>query len=315
MSTKTKADHSERTENEPRSPSLRKVILARVDEINPSIRTFRLTIPPGGAGIRFLPGQWLDVFVPGIPKPGGFTITSPPSKARPSPAAAANAAATTVDAPSAESPYIELAIQKSPENIVANWLWQPPAAILNAEIWIRVGGSFVWPPPGLLPRTIRKAIFLAGGVGINPLMSIVSQLAEQPPSNPLLTIDFLYSLRDPGAGQRDPARMLFLERLAGIFGRGSGDRKVKGDLKLFLTNGRDGDGDGDGDGRIDGLDLPFKRRRVTIEDIAEAVGDDKRGVVVYVCGVPKMTDDFVEKLTSPTGLGLEPHRVLYEKWW
>lgn len=163
-------------------------------------------------------------------------------------------------------------------------------------------------------QTLRKIFFLAGGVGINPLMSIVSHLAERPPLSPQVAIDFLYSVRDSGA---DPAKILFLERLAGIFGRRGGDApaKVRGELRLFLTGG-EGGGEEE-DGRIDDgvVDLPFKRRRVTIEDVAEAVGDDKRGVVVYVCGVPKMTDEFVEKLTSPQGLGLEPHRVLHEKWW
>lgn len=136
-------------------------------------------------------------------------------------------------------------------------------------------------------------------------MSIVSHLAERP--DPRLGVDFLYSLRDPGS-PREPAKILFLERLASIFGGGA---NVKGELKLFLTGGEGGEDDG----LLDGVDLPFKRRRIAIEDVAAAVGDDKRGVVVYVCGVPKMTDDFVKKLTSPKGLGLEPHRVLYEKWW
>lgn len=123
----------------------------------------QLTINPI---IQFLPGQWLDVFVPGITKPGGFTITSPPSKARlPSPGA------PTADEP----PYLELAIQKSPENVVANWLWQPVPAILNAEIWIRVGGSFVWPPPGLVP-TVR-----VGSTSPSPLLPL--PFLHSPPHN------------------------------------------------------------------------------------------------------------------------------------
>lgn len=142
-------------------------------------------------------------------------------------------------------------------------------------------------------------------------MSIVSHLAERP--DPRYTIEFLYSMRDPGPKARDPAKMLFLNRLAGIFGPEANG--VRGDLRLFLTGGATGGGDEAEDGQIDGLHLPFKRRRITVEDVREAVGEDGRAAAVYICGVPKMTDDFVDKLTSPTGLGLEPHRVLYEKWW
>lgn len=145
-------------------------------------------------------------------------------------------------------------------------------------------------------------------------MSIASHLAERP--DPRRTVDFLYSTRDPGEGKRDARKILFLERLAGIFNGsgGGGGAALKGRLGLFLTPGG-GAGAAGEEGGDDLQGISFKQRRITIEDIAEAVGDDKRFAVVYVCGVPGMTDEFVEKLTSPQGLGLEPHRVLYEKWW
>lgn len=87
---------------------------------------------------------------------------------------------------------------------------------------------------------------------------------------------------------------------------------MRGELKLFLTGGEDGV---EANSKIDGLDLQFKKRRITIEDVREVVGEDQRAAAVYICGVPSMTDEFVEKLTSRMGLGLEPHRVLHEKWW
>ncbi|KAI7783648.1 nadh-cytochrome b-5 reductase [Diaporthe eres] len=313
----SKPDHSERTATEPRDPSLHTVILRRIEEVNPSIRTFRLAIPPSVGSIRFLPGQWLDVFVPGISKPGGFTITSSPSKAQKKatpPASAAPAHGTA--SPPPDEPYLELAVQKSSDNPPAQYLWRLTAEILHSELRVRVGGSFVWPPPGVQPTTLRKIIFVAGGVGINPLMSIASHLAERP--DPRRTVDFLYSTRDPGGeGKRDASKILFLDRLTRIFnsgGGGGGGGALKGRLGLFLTHGGGAGKTGEGDGG-DLQGTPFKSRRITIGDIAEALGDDKRFSVVYVCGVPAMTDEFVEKLTSPQGLGLEPHRVLYEKWW
>ncbi|KAK7749462.1 hypothetical protein SLS53_000035 [Cytospora paraplurivora] len=214
------------------------------------------------------------------------------------------------------APYLELAVQRSPDNIVAKWLWSPAGEIISRKLKVRVGGSFVWPPPGVLPVTIRKLVFVAGGVGVNPLMSIVSHLAEK--FDPLYSTEFLYSVRDPGDGKRDASNILFLDRLSGFFN----DGKVNGHLRLFLTPGdRSGDGEGSGnviggnDGKVTELDLDFSRRRITIDDIASAIGKDKESAVVYICGVPRMTDEFVEKLTSAKGLGIERHRVLYEKWW
>lgn len=37
-----------------------------------------------GLPVKFSPGQWLDTYIPGLEKAGGFTITSTPSEARPS---------------------------------------------------------------------------------------------------------------------------------------------------------------------------------------------------------------------------------------
>jgi hypothetical protein len=103
---------------------------------------------------KFLPGQWLDVHVPGIEKAGGFTITSPPRYAVPS---------TTEPG---GNPYLELAIQKSPDNPPAAWLWQPSENIIGKELAMRVGGSFVWPPSGVDDDGIKRVVFIAGGVGI-----------------------------------------------------------------------------------------------------------------------------------------------------
>jgi hypothetical protein len=63
-------------------------------------------------------------------------------------------------------PYVELAVQKSPDNPVAAWLWQPAKEIQGKELAVRVGGSFVWPPPGIDTNDIKRIVLIAGGVGI-----------------------------------------------------------------------------------------------------------------------------------------------------
>lgn len=299
-----KTSHLERTATEPRDQSLHTVKLGRIDEINETTRLFRLEIPASGPAIRFLPGQWLDVFVPGISRAGGFTITSPPSSAvRPS---------------QSEQPgYLELAVQKSPGNPPAAWLWQdPPASLLGRDLQVRVGGSFVWPPPAThltaaareKKENIRRVVLVAGGVGINPLVSMLSAMAEDEDGKDL-DVRFLYSLRDPGPAEgRDPARMLFLERIADMFSSG----RVKGGLQLYLT------GAGRAEKREDGIiswrggEIPFRGRRITRDDLREAVGEDREATLVYVCGVPRMTDEFVEWLKSKDGLCMPPERVLCE---
>ncbi|KAK0720403.1 hypothetical protein B0H67DRAFT_576013 [Lasiosphaeris hirsuta] len=274
----SKDSHLERTANEPRDPSLHKVTISHINQVNNSIRVFRLDIPSKGT-MNFLPGQWLDVHVPTVPKPGGFTITSSPSSATPP--------------NTSHNGYLELAIQRSPDNPAAAWLWQDPALIVGETLHVRVGGSFVWPPPAAAVNTIRKVVFIAGGVGINPLVSMLSSLAESRPSLPDgLEVQFLYSMRDPGP-PRDAGAMLFLERTVGLFAN------LRGGLKLFLT-GEGGDAAGGEQGVVScaGADVSFQSRRISVDDVAAILGPDKERAVVYVCGVPTMTDHFVDKLTS-----------------
>ncbi|KAK1760983.1 hypothetical protein QBC47DRAFT_368756 [Echria macrotheca] len=61
------------------------------------------------------------------------------------------------------------------------------------------------------------------------------------------------------------------------------------------------------------VDIPVRRRRITLGDIKAVLGDDIDDAVVYICGVPTMTDDFVGGLVGE--LGMDPGRVLFEKWW
>lgn len=59
-------------------------------------------------------------------------------------------------------------------------------------------------------------------------------------------------------------------------------------------------------------------RRIKRQDLqATIIGEDAQvnpnETVCYLCGPPKMTDEFVEVLRGL--LGGEKERVLFEKWW
>ncbi|KAK0101382.1 hypothetical protein ONS95_006557 [Cadophora gregata] len=288
---KSSVPHIERTATEPRDNKLHPVILSQVSQINSSIRLLRLT-PVEKEPIKFQPGQWVDLHIPSLPSPGGFTLTSPPSL----------------------SPnYLELAIQCSPPNATpptpAHWIWQPPSQILNAQLKIRIGGSFTWPPPLPLP-SLKRVVFIAGGVGINPLISMLSVIAEQKEragnegGNLDFTVRFLYSVRNSVDSEGRNEEILFLSRLREIF-KTLGE---EGELRLFVT--------GDEGGVVHGSEgLEVKRRRIDEGDLQDALSDvgNREGTVVYVCGVPEMTDRFVE--LAGKAEGMDERRVLSEKWW
>jgi NAD(P)H-flavin reductase len=180
--------------------------------------------------------------------------------------------------------------------------------ILNQELHIRVGGSFVWPPPYVNLNVVKRVVFVAGGVGINPLWSMISHLAQQ--HKLPYTISVLYSVRDPG--DQGLASILFLESLAGTFASGA----VKGGLVLHLTSGEKGSQSAEHSTvELAGWKMKCRRRRITMDDVLEALGgvDERESTVVYVCGVPTMTDELVD--VAQKAPGMVPKKVLFERWW
>ncbi|KAE9964773.1 hypothetical protein EG328_010205 [Venturia inaequalis] len=145
--------HEDRTVDEPRHNEIHPVVLSEIEQVNDDIKLFKLSILNKEKGVKFHPGQWLDVLIPTLPKAGGFTLTSTPTQALPS--------------PTNPNPYLELAIQRS-SNPPAKWLWQAPSQILHSQLFVRVGGSFVWPPVDVDVGEggIERVVFVAGGVGI-----------------------------------------------------------------------------------------------------------------------------------------------------
>jgi NAD(P)H-flavin reductase len=146
-------------------------------------------------------------------------------------------------------------------------------------------------------------VFIAGGVGINPLMAILSHLTQLPEAG--FEVVFVYSFRLENG--KDAAEVLFLQRLRRIFEEG----KVRGRLHLFVTSGGE---DGHGNG-FKGEGVTIRKRRVGKEDVLEMLGplEERRETVCYICGVPTMTDEFVQVAQEAEGMDLQ--RVLFERWW
>ena len=96
------------------------------------------------------------------------------------------------------------------------------------------------------------------------------------------------------------------------------DQKVT--LTLFLTGGPV-----ENTGSVEHGKFPNRTfaRRITNADLVRALHghdretfgqkDDRSGTVCFVCGPPRMTDEFVSFLAQQSGMSGE--RVLCEKWW
>lgn len=250
--------------------------------------------------------------MPNVEKAGGFTITSVPREA-------------LAQSDAAHAPYVELAVQQSPENPPAAWLWQPEEDILGAQVKVRVGGRFVWPPPRIDVQKIRRVVFIAGGVGINPFMSMLSHLHQ---TDLGLEVRLLYSTKVPSRTTH-PSEILFLPEMLHLF-RIPRSETTRNRLELFFTGCCDGSGMGTADDdriypllaltlpKIDAdTEVPVTAWTHRIDAIAlsSAVGnqEEAQSSLFYVCGPPDMTDAVVEWLKEQQDV--VPERVLCERWW
>ena len=135
--------------------------IARVSEATRYVRLVDLKLVPGGVEaleglpshatedpdlFTFKSGQWLDTYVPFLPKPGGFSLVSTPKEY-------------------AKNRTISLAIQKT-DNAPSKWLCGKD--VVGKYVIIRVGGDFTFPPssPPCNLEQIDYLQFIAGGVGI-----------------------------------------------------------------------------------------------------------------------------------------------------
>ncbi|KAF3893845.1 hypothetical protein GTR04_2416 [Trichophyton interdigitale] len=353
MSAQGNKPHELRTATEPRQNSLYKLRVSHISQVNPTIRLIRFNIVCGCASLdwskdnsenltynqqpplKFLPGQWLDVHIPNIKHAGGFTITSTPQDA-----STQEDIDIAADGNDKRLPYIELAVQYSPSNPAAKWFWQPIEQILGAYVKVRIGGGFVWPPPnGMALDEVKNVVFVAGGVGINPLISMISYIHQtQSCLLPSARFHLLYSTRIPLSSTPInmtrpsetlntlatdwPSKILFLDRLRQISRdwNQAKDNINPLDLQLFLTNSKLENRD-DNKSILDTVThITVHSRRIEAGDLRKAVGESdelRRGTVCYVCGPPVMTDEFVKKLKIFTSSENDKTRgrVLYEKWW
>ena len=141
------ATHLEKTEDEPRhSQEYSSAVVTYVVQETPSVKRLGLRVADD---FKFRPGQWVDFLIPAIDSVGGFSIVSTPSML----------------------PMMELAIRKA-SNPPAAWVHE--ACATGDAVALRSGGSFCLNAAAFT----RPTVLVAGGMGINPIISMLLQHAE-----------------------------------------------------------------------------------------------------------------------------------------
>ena len=131
----------------------------------PDVRALLLWVQD--PAFSFRPGQWVDLHVPGIDRPGGYSLTTTPTRL-------------------AESRCIGLAVKRS-AHPVCRWLHQQAGK--GDVVHLAVGGEVYWTP------SPRKDVLVAGGIGITACWSIF-QAAVTSGSAPVCLIHGAHSRAD-----------------------------------------------------------------------------------------------------------------------
>lgn len=112
------------------------------------------------------------------------------------------------------------------------------------------------------------------------------------------------------------SKILFEDRLTAIAKRWHGNQSVDLKLHFFETGpGAREDHDKRNENESDNGNISRKKRRMNHDDLLDALGNIglRKNAVVYVCGVPGMTDECVGVFKDAEGM--QGDRVLCEKWW
>lgn len=282
----------------------RATILSR-RQLSPSVTGLTLQVDDDSK-LSFLPGQWLD-FSPAPSSSwnpsdcgknvGGYSITSIPKSL----------------------PRIELAVQSS-RHPVAKWVTSSCEA--GDVVDVRVGGTFCYKNESNNQQNRR--LFIAGGVGINPLFSMIQQWHIDGRENNNSRAMLLYS-------GSDTEELLFLNEL---------NKLIECAPDLFhvictvtkqqcMNNGsRENTTDGTGLNRVvfqEGrIDQPLIRDAISWlnvqhnADNAMAIpGVNTENMIadaVYVCGPPGMPESMI-KILSEDKLVKSTDSIHFEKWW
>lgn len=231
--------------------------VVKIRQQTPTVKSFVLDC--GKTRFDFHAGQWVDIHrtIDDKTHNCGYSITSIPSKDN----------------------AIEIAAKLAPELLLTKYLHED--CKVGDKLFVSKAQGDIWIDKG----TDAPCVFIAGGVGITPLYSMIKQLTQ---SKPRAHIVLLYSITSP-------EEFLFEENINQL-------KTLNPNFRTYVTVTRSRDHQLDFNGRIS-------------KDLLESI-NLPHNAFYYLCGPPPMVDAVVEMLAElKSVLQLKPENILYDKWW
>ncbi|XP_066530629.1 oxidoreductase NAD-binding domain-containing protein 1 [Hoplias malabaricus] len=262
------ADHLERTATVVRQEALYSARVCSITNESDTVKRLKLEVPH--PDFSFRAGQWVDFFISGMEKVGGFSVCSSPGLLQ-------------------RKGVIELAV-KYTKHPPAHWIHTK--CKVDSRVAVRVGGEFCFDPSPSDP--VMDLLLVAGGVGINPLYSILmhaADLLKQPHGYTPGHTHLCYSAKNTRELLfKDSIIEIcheFPDKLSCNFHVSQQDSEIEQELQPYTTSGR--------------ISEEVLRRHV-----------DPERTLCYLCGPPPMIECVCTYLQQ---LGLPENKILFEKWW
>nr|XP_005600971.1 oxidoreductase NAD-binding domain-containing protein 1 isoform X2 [Equus caballus]XP_008512432.1 PREDICTED: oxidoreductase NAD-binding domain-containing protein 1 isoform X2 [Equus przewalskii] len=238
---------------------------------SPSVKRLRLLV--ADKDFSFKAGQWVDFFIPGVSVVGGFSICSSPRLLE-------------------QERMIDLAVKYTNHPPA---LWIHNQCTLDSEVAVRVGGEFFFDPQPA--DTSRNLVLIAGGVGINPLLSILRHSADlhraqadKGSGYAMGTVKLFYSAKNTSEllFKKNILDLVneFPEKIACSLHVTKQTTQISAELKPYITEGR-----------------------ITEKEIRDHISKE---TLFYICGPPPMTDFFSKQLENSH---VPKEHICFEKWW
>ncbi|VFV31064.1 oxidoreductase nad-binding [Lynx pardinus] len=271
MKSKRKTDHLERTANVIRREVVSAAKVCGAAAESPSVKRLHLLV--ADKDFSFKAGQWVDFFIPGVSVVGGFSICSSPRLLK-------------------QERMIELAVKYANHPPA---LWIHNQCTLDSEVAVRVGGEFFFDPQPA--DASRNLVLIAGGVGINPLLSILRHAADlhrdranKGSGYEVGTIKLFYSAKNTSEllFKQNILDLVneFPEKIACSLHVTKQTTQISAELQPYITEGR-----------------------ITEKEIRDHISKE---TLFYICGPPPMTDFFSKQLENSH---VPKEHICFEKWW
>ena len=239
---------------------------------------------------NFIPGQWIDMFIPAMETVGGFSITSTPKKL----------------------PYFDLAVQKTNHPPT---LWLAEECKVGDVVSIRSGGTFYWDKS----FDKKKVMLVAGGIGINPLFSILSEvknMLEENGHSPLdpPKVSLLYSIKSAQSALFDRNIVDFAKQYPECI---HVTFKLTENIDININNTVFDSVEASRSTHASNIKISKNRLNdLDFENALEFLDDDtsddvNEDVACYICGPPTFVDHYERVLQNK--FDIDDTRV--ERWW